>query len=183
MRADVHDLVQMWQTLGDEAQVNYLASMCEGTLTEDIPDTEDVQHRTDYYIDGAKMCRSGFCAILGTKPQTLMKRMQRCLDLRKKLPGESGEGTRPGSPRAPRGGVAGVVRGLPGRGRGRMRALWGRRAVETAHWLPAPAPGGGVSAPGLWGAGGRREHACCKPCLFAASISGRACTSLVVDEL
>ena len=95
VRADVHDLVQMWQKLGDEAQVNYLASMYEGTLTEDIPDTEELQHRTDYYLDGAKVCRLGFCAVLGTTPRTLMKRLHRCLDMRKKLPGESGSGTRP----------------------------------------------------------------------------------------
>ena len=91
--ADVHDLVQMWLKLGDEAQVNYLASMYEGTLTESTPDEEDVQHRTDYYLDGAKVCRLGFCGILGTTPKTLMKRLHRCLDMRKKLPGESG--TRP----------------------------------------------------------------------------------------
>ena len=93
--SDMHDLVQLWTKLSDEAQVNYLASMYEGTLSEDGNDIEDVQHRTDYYLDGAKVCRPGFCAILGTKPQTLMKRMRRCLDMRKKLPGESGSGTRP----------------------------------------------------------------------------------------
>ena len=93
--SDMCDLVQMWTNLGYEAQVNYLASMYEGTLSDDAPDMEALQHRTDYYLDGAKVCRAGFCAILGTKPQTLMKRMHRCLDMRKKLPGESGEGTRP----------------------------------------------------------------------------------------
>ena len=30
-RANMHDLVQMRRKLGDEAQVNYLASMYEGT--------------------------------------------------------------------------------------------------------------------------------------------------------
>ena len=85
--SDMRDLVQMWTNLGDEAQVNYLASMYEGTLSDDIPDMEAVQHRTDYYLDGAKVCRAGFCAILGTTPHTLMKRMRRCLDMRKKLPG------------------------------------------------------------------------------------------------
>ena len=48
----------------------------------------------------------------------------------------------PGGPRASLGGVAGVVRGLPGIGRGYMRALCGGRAVETAYWLPSPAPRG-----------------------------------------
>ena len=91
----LHQLVDMWTKLGDEAQVNYLASMYEGTLTQDMLDTEDVQHRTDYYLDGAKVCRAGFCAILGTTPKSLMKRLHRCLDMRKKLPGESGAGTRP----------------------------------------------------------------------------------------
>ena len=52
-----------------------------------------MQHRTDYYLDGAKVCRLGFCGILGTTPQTLMKRLHRCLDMRKKLPGKPG--TRP----------------------------------------------------------------------------------------
>ncbi|WP_353239621.1 hypothetical protein [Limnohabitans sp.] len=91
--ADVRDLVHMWLKLGDEAQVNYLASMYEGTLAESTPDEEDVQHRTDYYLDGAKVCRLGFCGILGTTPKTLMKCLHRCLDMRKKLPGESS--TRP----------------------------------------------------------------------------------------
>lgn len=86
------DLVQMWVKLGDEAQVNYLSCMYEGTTTEhdmaNVP--EDVQHRTDYYVDGAKVCHLGFCGLLGTTPRTLAKRLHRTVDMRKKLPGDSG---------------------------------------------------------------------------------------------
>jgi hypothetical protein len=54
-------------------------------------ESEDVQHRTDYFIEGKKVCRPGLCAVLGTTEKSIMKKMKRTLDMRKTLPGDSRE--------------------------------------------------------------------------------------------
>jgi hypothetical protein len=48
-----HDLVQLWCKLGDEAQTRFLASMYEATISVES-EREDLQHRTDYCIEGKK---------------------------------------------------------------------------------------------------------------------------------
>ena len=68
-----HELVRLWCGLSDEAQTHYLASMYEASLSI-RQEYEDVQHRTDYFIDGQKVCRAGLCAILSATEKSLTKK-------------------------------------------------------------------------------------------------------------
>ena len=44
-----------------------MGSMYEGTLADNILDTDGMQHQTDYYLDGAKVSRLGLGS-LGLAP-------------------------------------------------------------------------------------------------------------------
>ena len=60
LSADVaHDLVQLWCKLGDEAQTHFLASMYEATISVET-EREDLQHRTDDYIEEKNGVQTGF---------------------------------------------------------------------------------------------------------------------------
>jgi len=87
---DIHELVQLWVKLGDDAQTNYLASMYEAHMMDMGDDEADAQHRTDYYMENQKVCKTGLCAVLGTTEKALMKRIHRTLDMRKTMPGDAG---------------------------------------------------------------------------------------------
>ena len=86
------EIVELWCGLSDESQTQYLASMYDVALSmEEDSSDEDVQHRTDYFIEGEKVCRAGFCSVLGTTERSLSKKMKRTLDMRKTLPGDARE--------------------------------------------------------------------------------------------
>ena len=81
-------ITQLCRRLTDGAQSHYVASMYEASLCIG-PQDEDAQHRMDYFIEGEKVCRVGFCAILGTTDKSLTKHAKRTLDMRKTLLGDA----------------------------------------------------------------------------------------------
>ena len=80
--ADLLEVCNLWHNLSDEGQMQYLCTQHEAS-EEVLGNEEAFSRRTDYYINGSKVCVGGLCAILAVCPRTMYKKLKHGVDMRK----------------------------------------------------------------------------------------------------